>query len=640
MKKIFSIFSMLSIISILYSVEITESGVLFEYEDENAQSVFLVGSMNNWNTTATPMEKDENGIWEIILNLDSGKHTYKFMVDGNWHYDQENPNVEDDGYGGSNSVIEIDKNGKLMSQSIKNSDGNKSTFNPKIYFKGRYFANNIFLKNETDRFMLDKPEHDLNFGINIKFNSDFESYTVLNVNNNEEGSEMWKSHFNYKRTYLKLKADYFNVTAFDNFGLFTFDDPLHIVGDIGYNGYDFGYDFSGIYAETSNLLSNKISNVLPVSMNGRLLFSDRIGYNEDDISAIRVKLLLPIFNDNNFTFGASNYRYTTKPSEEIIQYHRNNEVDFKYTKDFSKSGWEDAMQFEFSAEYSTYENSDEDSVRSVWMEGENTFLGVSLQFPAALKFYANYLNYSFQLVETNSSKNRFNVGVSYKLKNFSWNLSGQVWKNYLPDSLNWVDYYKYVEKTDGNGRWFQQYSELPFEKYTVLGYKSGFFWQSDLSYKFKVKNHIAEMNLKNKFAQHALLTEPKFIENIVVLKYDIAEKWKLNIDTRIPYYNDPFLELITDFENDKDVFISNYSEISYHLSDNIWVALGYGVNPLIINSVTDEFYNRGREEYLDTVGGLPEYLESYYGGFGEKIRKAETLLMNEKRISIQAVVKF
>ncbi len=631
---------MLSIISILYSVEITESGVLFEYEDENAQSVFLVGSMNNWNTTATPMKKDENGIWEIILKLDSGKHTYKFVVDENWHYDQENPNVEDDGYGGSNSVIEIDKNGKLMSQSIKNSDGNKSTFNPKIYFKGRYFANNIFLENETDRFMLDKPEHDLNFGINIKFNSDFEGYTVLNVNNNEEGSEMWKTHFNYKRTYLKLKADYFNVTAFDNFGLFTFDDPLHIVGDIGYNGYDFGYDFSGIYAEASNLLSNKISNVLPVSMNGQLLFSDRIGYNEDDISAIRVKLLLPIFNDNNFTFGASNYRYTTKPSEEIIQYHRNNEVDFKYTKYFSKSGWEDAMQFEFSAEYSTYKNSDEDSVRSVWMEGENTFLGLSLQFPAALKFYANYLNYSFQLVETNASKNRFNLGVSYKLKNFSWNLSGQVWENYLPDSLNWVDYYKYVEKTDGNGRWFQQYSELPFEKYTVLGYQSGFFWQSDLSYKFKVKNHIAEMNLKNKFAQHALLTEPKFIENIVVLKYDIAEKWKLNIDTRIPYYNDPFLELITDFENDKDVFISNYSEISYHLSDNIWLALGYGVNPLIINSVTDEFYDRGREEYLDTVGALPEYLESYYGGFGEKIRAAETLLMNEKRISIQAVVKF
>ena len=32
--------------------------------------------------------------------------------------------------------------------------------------------------------------------------------------------------------------------------------------------------------------------------------------------------------------------------------------------------------------------------------------------------------------------------------------------------------------------------------------------------------------------------------------------------------------------------------------------------------------------------------EYYYGGFGEKIRKAETILMNENRLSIQAVIKF
>ena len=128
----------------------------------------------------------------------------------------------------------------------------------------------------------------------------------------------------------------------------------------------------------SNVLANNISNILPVSMHGQLLLSDRNGYNEDDISAMRVKFSSPIFDNDKLIFGASNYRYTTKPSEEIIQYHMNNEVDLKYTKDYSKSGWEDAMQFEFSAEYSAYENSDEDSVISVWMEGENTFLGASL----------------------------------------------------------------------------------------------------------------------------------------------------------------------------------------------------------------------------------------------------------------------
>ena len=57
-------------------------------------------------------------------------------------------------------------------------------------------------------------------------------------------------------------SDYFNLTAFDNIGLVTFDDPLHIVGDIGYVGYDFGHDHGGFHAETSNLSSNKISHIL------------------------------------------------------------------------------------------------------------------------------------------------------------------------------------------------------------------------------------------------------------------------------------------------------------------------------------------------------------------------------------------
>ncbi len=617
----------------------TKKGVLFLYEDKNAQSVFLVGNMNDWNTTATPMYKNDNGIWEIIMKLDSGEHIYKFVVDGNWHFDQKNPNFVDDGYGGSNSVIEIDNNGNIVNNPANFSDGIKSTFNPKIYFKGRYFTNNVFLKNEIDRYMLDKPVHYLNFGINIKFNTNFEGFTILNVNSREEGNEMWKTHFNYKRTYLKLKADYFNVTAFDNFGLISFDNPLNIVGDIGFNGYNFGYNFSGFYMQTSDLLSNKISDILPFSIYGQLLFSDRIGYNEDDIAATRIKLSSPIFYNDKLTIGASNYQFMTKLTSEIVQNHVNNEVDLKYTKDVYQSVWQDTMRVEFSAEYSEYENSNEDSVKSVWMNGENIYLGAYVQFPAALKIYANYVNSSFQL-GSDFSRDRFTLGAMYIHGNFEWNISGQYWNNNFPDSLDWTDYYKYVEKTDGNGRWFQQYSEVPFEKYTVLGYETGFSWESTLHYMFTVKNHKVETIFKNKFAHHGMFTEPKFVENIFVIKYNISEKWNLKLDTRIPYYNDPFLELNTDFSNDEDLFISNFYEISYNLSENVWIALGYGVNPQTINSITDEFYDRGREEYLDNIGELPEYLESYYGGFGKKIREAETSLMNEKRISLQAVIKF
>ena len=181
---------------------------------------------------------------------------------------------------------------------------------------------------------------------------------------------------------------------------------------------------------------------------------------------------------------------------------------------------------------------------------------------------------------------------------------------------------------------------IGIEKYSVLGYKTGFLWTSDIDYVFNIKNHKIGVALKNKFAHHGLFNEPKFIENIFIFTYHLSSNWKFKIDTRVPYYNDSFLGLKTNFSNDEDVFLSAYSEISYHLSSSVWIALGYGVNPLTMNSVTNKFYDRGREEYMNNVVGLSEYLESNYGGFGEKIREAETSLMDEKRISLQAVITF
>ena len=639
MKKIISYLLLIVTLSILYSVEITNSGVLFSYKDENAQAVFLVGTMNNWNPNASQMHKDDSGKWIIVFPLDPGKYAYKFMIDGNWQFDQENPHYEDDGYGGSNSIIEIDNNGTIINYSVKSNDGVKSTFNPKIYFTGRYYVKNLLLKNETDRFMLNKPNHDLNFGIIVKFNSRFQGNTVLNVNNAKEGVELWKTHFNYKRMKLKLQADYFNIIAFDNVGLVTFDDPLHIVGNIGYNDYDFGYGLSGIYAESSNLLSKQVLSSLPISIFGQLFFSDSTGNTDDDISAVRVKFGMPTTKDDQFTIGVSRYQYITQLSTDVIQRHDNYAFDVQYKKHLFQTGWENALKVNFSAEYSSFTNSNEEIVESIWMQGENIFLGASIQFPAALRIYGDYLNTSLQL-ETYFSRERYTLGADFTIKNLRWDIKGQYWKNYLSDDLNWVNYYKYLEKTDGNGRWFQQSSEVPFEKYTVLGYPNGLIWESNLHYNCTIKNHATMIMLKNRFAHHNISIEPKFIENIFVIKFDISDDWKFKLDTRIPYYNDPFLKLQTDFSKGNDVFISNYYEVAYYLSKDVWLAIGYGVNPIIINSITDEFHDRGREEYMNVASNLSQYIESYYGGFGSKIREAELLLKNEKRISLQAIITF
>lgn len=73
--------------------------------------VLLSGSFNDWGGDAdhadVMTDPDGDGIFEVELDLVPGKYLYKFVVDGTWLHDPANPNKEDDGYDGFNSVIEV-----------------------------------------------------------------------------------------------------------------------------------------------------------------------------------------------------------------------------------------------------------------------------------------------------------------------------------------------------------------------------------------------------------------------------------------------------------------------------------------------------------------------------------------------------
>lgn len=89
-------------------VTIKDGKVIFKLYAPDAKKVSLAGSFNNWNTEADIMKKDEKGFWSIIKILPPGKYQYKYVIDGNWTPDPMNENTADDGYGGKNSVIEIE----------------------------------------------------------------------------------------------------------------------------------------------------------------------------------------------------------------------------------------------------------------------------------------------------------------------------------------------------------------------------------------------------------------------------------------------------------------------------------------------------------------------------------------------------
>jgi hypothetical protein len=73
---------------------------------QQARRVFVTGSFNNWNEKDQPMLRVKDG-WELPVFLGKGTHAYKFIVDGEWMTDPENPNFRPDGRNNLNSFLGI-----------------------------------------------------------------------------------------------------------------------------------------------------------------------------------------------------------------------------------------------------------------------------------------------------------------------------------------------------------------------------------------------------------------------------------------------------------------------------------------------------------------------------------------------------
>jgi len=79
----------------------------FELLDTDARTVFLAGSFNQWNPSATPMARSGEGKWVKELSLSPGCYEYQFIVDGCWTPDLKAAEEMPNPFGGFNSVVEV-----------------------------------------------------------------------------------------------------------------------------------------------------------------------------------------------------------------------------------------------------------------------------------------------------------------------------------------------------------------------------------------------------------------------------------------------------------------------------------------------------------------------------------------------------
>lgn len=84
--------------------------VKFSLSWPDARYVYIVGDFNDWKLTEENRLKSapKEGAWEKRVTLKPGKYKYKYVVDGRWIQDPDNPHSEINPFGNLDSILTVD----------------------------------------------------------------------------------------------------------------------------------------------------------------------------------------------------------------------------------------------------------------------------------------------------------------------------------------------------------------------------------------------------------------------------------------------------------------------------------------------------------------------------------------------------
>jgi len=137
-------------------VQVIEDEVFFTLRAPAAREVFLVGNFNNWNATVEKMRRTGDR-FEISLFLVEGSYRYKYVVDGQWIVDPDNPG---DPAKGSPLVLVERPVGLMLLTSVPEEEEAAPALTPWFRYIGQFRWNSP----EDDSFC---DDHLANLGLDI-----------------------------------------------------------------------------------------------------------------------------------------------------------------------------------------------------------------------------------------------------------------------------------------------------------------------------------------------------------------------------------------------------------------------------------------------------------------------------------------
>ena len=86
-----------------------------------AARVDVAGDFSNWQPV--PMERQEDGLFVRVVATPKTDFEYKFIVDGEWIPDPDNPYIIGNAYGSFNSVAPQDASGAMYGWTVRSRRG-------------------------------------------------------------------------------------------------------------------------------------------------------------------------------------------------------------------------------------------------------------------------------------------------------------------------------------------------------------------------------------------------------------------------------------------------------------------------------------------------------------------------------------
>jgi len=233
-------------------VAVIDDEVIFTIVAPGAAKVFLVGDFNNWNPTLEKMNK-EGDVFTVFLFLLPGSYHYKYVVDGNWVADPDNP--ASDQRVGSSLVLE-ERGGMLtMAADAPSPSGKDPALVPAIRYIG-LFENDSGSSNSNQR-------------IDLWFNYRRERFRAsVDLKTLEEswGARPLTARVDFDRGFLTYDLGKATVRGFENDSTWSSTDPFQVVGDVGVFDYNAGFERKGVSFVWP----------MPLNLDLRFMYTDKI----------------------------------------------------------------------------------------------------------------------------------------------------------------------------------------------------------------------------------------------------------------------------------------------------------------------------------------------------------------------------